>query len=153
MMDYTDTVFSEWFNVFGLIFLTVMMIPNIAFAIKNKDGLKKKYSNKAVEIAEQIGRVGCFVFMIFNIPGTWFGWWSCEAFAIYMIANTLMILLYCAIWIICWNKNNVFRALTLSIIPAAIFMFSSVMSRSALLIFAALIFAPTHILISYKNAD
>ena len=29
---------------------------------------------------EQVGRLGCFGFMIINIPGTWFGWWSDEAF-------------------------------------------------------------------------
>ena len=28
----------EWFNVFGLIFIAVIMIPNVVFAIKCKDG-------------------------------------------------------------------------------------------------------------------
>ena len=28
----------EWFNVFGLIFIVVIMIPNIVFAIKCKEG-------------------------------------------------------------------------------------------------------------------
>ena len=27
-------------------------------------------------------------FMIINIPGTWFGWWSDEALAIYLIVDT-----------------------------------------------------------------
>ena len=26
--------------------------------------------------------------MIINIPGTWFGWWSDEALAIYLIVDT-----------------------------------------------------------------
>ena len=90
--------------------------------------------------------------MIINIPGTWFGWWSDEVFAIYLIVNIMLILLYCLIWIICFRKNTVFRALTLSVIPSIIFLFSGIMSRSVLLIFASILFAPTHILISYKNA-
>ena len=122
-----------WINVFGLFFVLIIMIPNIVFAIKCKDGFENKWSNKLVEIIEQIGRFGCLGFMMINIPGTWFGWWSDEALAIYLITDTLLVIIYCAIWIVCFRKNSVFRALTLSIIPSVLF-------------------APSHILISYKNA-
>lgn len=143
----------EWFNVYGLVFITVIMIPNIIFAVKHKDAFENRYHNKTIEIIEQIGRFGCFGFMIFNIPSTWFGWWSDEAFAAYLIVDALLIVLYLILWIVCWRKNNVFRALALSIIPSVIFLFSGIMCRSLLLIISSLLFAPTHIFISYKNAD
>ena len=142
----------EWINIFGAIFIAVIMIPNIIYAIKCKDGFENRWSNRVVEVIEQIGRFGCFGFMVFQIPGTWFGWWSDEAFAIYLIVDSVLILLYCLIWLICFNKNTVFRALALSIIPSVVFLFSGIMSRSVLLIVAAVLFAPAHILISYKNA-
>lgn len=142
----------EWINIFGLIFIVVIMIPNIIFAMKCKDGFANKWKNKFVEMIEQIGRYGCFGFMIINIPGTWFGWWSDEAFAVYLIVNVILVILYCVIWIICFKKNSIFRALALSIIPSILFLFSGIMSRSVLLIIAATIFAPSHITISYKNA-
>ena len=142
----------EWFNIFGLVFITAIMIPNIIFAVKHKNAFENKYKNKTVEGVEQIGRVGCFCFMILNIPNTWFGWWSDEAFAIYLIVDALLTALYLAIWIICWCKNNVFRAVALSAIPSVVFLFSGIMCRSVLLTLSALLFAPTHILISYKNA-
>ena len=141
----------EWFNVFGLIFIAVIMIPNVVFAIKCKDGFDNKWNNKYVEVTEQVGRLGCFGFMIINIPGTWFGWWSDEAFVLYLIVDTILVMLYCAIWIICFKKNSVFRALALSIIPSMLFLFSGIMSRSVLLIIASVLFAPSHIVISYKN--
>ena len=141
----------EWFNVFGLIFIAVIMIPNVVFAIKCKDGFDNKWNNKYVEVTEQVGRLGCFGFMIINIPGTWFGWWSDEALALYLIVDTILVMLYCAIWIICFKKNSVFRALALSIIPSMLFLFSGIMSRSVLLIIASVLFAPSHIVISYKN--
>ena len=106
----------EWFNVFGLVFIVIIMIPNIVFAVRCKDDFENKWNNKVIELIEQIGRFGCIGFMIFNVPGTWFGWWSNEAFAIYLIIDFLLIFLYCAIWFIFWKKNNVFRALVLSII-------------------------------------
>lgn len=143
----------EWINIFGLIFIVVIMIPNIIFAIKCKDGFANKWKNKFVEMIEQIGRFGCFGFMIINIPGTWFGWWSDEVFAVYLIVNVILVILYCVIWIICFKKDSIFRALALSIIPSILFLFSGIMSRSVLLIIAATIFAPSHITISYKNAN
>ena len=142
----------EWFNIFGFAFITAIMIPNILFMRKHRDAFKNKYHNKAIECMEQIGRFGCFGFMIFNIPTTWFGWWSDEAFAAYLIVDALLVALYIAIWMVCWHENTAFRALALSVIPSAIFLFSGIMSRSVLLVLSALLFAPTHILISYKNA-
>ena len=141
-----------WFNVFGLIFIVVIMIPNVVFAIKRKYGFDNKWDNKFVEFIEQAGRFGCFGFMIFNIPGTWFGWWSDEAFALYLVVDGILVTLYCAIWIICFKKNSVFRALALSVIPSALFLFSGIISRSVLLTVASVLFAPSHIAISYRNA-
>ena len=100
----------EWFNPFGLVFITIIMIPNIVFAIRCKDGFANNYKNKTVELVEQIGRFGCFGFMIFNVPGTWFGWWSDEVFAVYLIVNALLVTLYCILWIVCWKQNGIFRA-------------------------------------------
>ena len=142
----------EWINIFGAVFIAVIMIPNIIYAVKCKDGFENKWSNRTVEVIEQIGRFGCFGFMVLQIPGTWFGWWSDEAFAIYLVVNGILILLYCLIWVICFSKNTVFKALALSVIPSVVFLFSGIMSRSVLLIVAAVLFAPAHILISYKNA-
>ena len=139
------------FNVFGLIFTVLIMIPNIIYAIKCKDGFNNKWNNKVVIILEQIGRYGCIIFMIINIPNTWFGWWCDELFALYLIINTILVLTYLIIWIICFNKNNLFKALSLSIIPSLTFIFSGIMSRSILLIIFSIIFAPAHIMISYKN--
>lgn len=139
-------------NIFGLIMIAVIMIPNIIFAIRYREGFENKWNNKIVAVAEQIGRFGCFAFMIVNIPGTWFGWWSDETFAIYLIVDTILVILYCTIWIICFKNNSIFRALALSIIPSVLFLFSGIMSRSILLIVASILFAPSHILLSYKNA-
>lgn len=141
----------EWLNVFGLVMVAVIMIPNILFAMKCKDGFVNKWNSKSVETVEQIGRFGCFGFMIINIPGTWFGWWSDEAFAVYLVVDAVLVTLYCVIWAVCFRKSSVFRALVLSIIPSVLFLFSGIMSRSILLTIAAVLFAPSHILISYQN--
>lgn len=140
------------FNVFGAILVAVILIPNIIFAIRCRDGFKNNWNNRFVETAEQIGRFGCFAFMVFNVPGTCFGWPSDEAFALYLIVDAVLAAAYCAIWAICFKKSSVFRALALSILPSVMFLFSGIISRSLLLTAASVIFAPCHILLSYKNA-
>lgn len=140
-----------WFNIFAFIFVVIILIPNIIFAMKYKDGFINYWNNKPSQIIEQIGRFGCFCFMIFNIPKTWFGFISDEMFSIYIIVNSILALSYCTIWIIYFKKNSIFRSLALSIIPSIIFIFSAICLRSIFLGVFSILFAPTHILISYMN--
>lgn len=139
-------------NPFGLIFMAVIMIPNIIFAVKHREGFENLWKNKAVEALEQIGRFGCFAFMIVNVPKTCFGFWSDEAFAAYLIVNAVLVTVYCLVWAVLFNKPSVMRAVLLSVLPSAVFLFSAVLSRSVLLFVSALIFASCHILLSVKNA-
>ena len=144
----------EFFNPFGLSFIVLIMIPNIVFALKCKEGFENPWKSKIakiLEIFEQIGRYACFAMMIFNIPGTYFGFCSDSAFAIYLIVNFILIFDYCLIWILCFRKNNLFKTITLSVIPSVIFLFSGFLSRNLLLIIFAVIFAPSHIGLSVGN--
>ena len=137
---------------YGLVFMLGIMIPNIIYAVRNQDGFQNLWKNRTVEIFEQIGRFGCFCFMVLIIPGCEFGFPSDEHFALYLIIDTLLTVIYCLAWVICFKRNSVFRALALSVIPSLIFLISGVLSHYLPLFIAAVIFAPCHIAISYKNA-
>lgn len=147
----------QWLNFSGIIFMILIMIPNIIYAsyvAKHNGGFENTWQGKGSKLThcfEQIGRYGCFAFMIFNIPGTCFGWLFSNAFTIYLIGNISLILIYCLIWIFCFKSNSLFKAWSLSVIPSVIFLSSGIMSQSVLLFGAALIFAPCHIVISVKN--
>ena len=54
----------EWINVFGAVFIVVIMVPNIIYAVKCRDGFENKWSNKGVEIIEQIGIIDCSIAVI-----------------------------------------------------------------------------------------
>ena len=142
----------EWIHVFGLFCMIIMMIPNIIFALKCKDGFVNQYHNRFIEMIEQIGRFGCFIFMIIEIPGTSFGWLFDGARSIYMIIDMVLLIAYCMIWMICFKKESLFRSLALSMIPSAIFLLSGILRQNILLIISSILFAPSHIMISYKNA-
>ena len=142
----------EWFNYYGLIIISIIMIPNIIYAITHKNDFINNYNNKVAIVLEQIGRYGCMVFMIFNIPYTYFNFWFKDALVAYLSVNGILCFLYILFWIICWSKNNKLKALTLSILPSIIFIFSSIVLANIPLIIFSIRFSINHILISYKNA-
>ncbi|MGN1061480.1 MAG: hypothetical protein ACI4QN_07110 [Candidatus Coproplasma sp.] len=128
------------------------MVPNVAFAFTHKDGFENKYKNKLCEALEQVGRYACFLLMIFNIPYTYFGYYFPYAEIVYLAVNGGLVLSYLLVWVVMWKKDNLLRAVLLSAIPSAIFVFSGVIISSIPLIVFSIIFSVTHILISVKNA-
>ncbi len=141
-----------WFNYYGLAIIAVIMIPNIIFSIKCKDGFENLYNNKAVETMEQIGRFGCIALMIFNIPYTYFNFWFKYALWIYLSINGGLCVAYIVFWVVCGKSDGILKALSLSITPSVIFVFSGIALANIPLIIFAVIFAINHILLSYKNA-
>ena len=141
-----------WFNYYGLIIMAAIMIPNIVYAVRHKDAAAP-YNNKAVSALEQVGRYGCFVLMIFNIPYTYFNFWFEHALAVYLSVNGVLLLAYIIFWIICWKRNDKLKALSLSILPTCIFLFSGIVLAYIPLIVFAIVFGINHIYISCKNAQ
>ena len=137
----------NWFNSYGLVIMAIIMVPNIIYAVKNKNNSNSGYNNKAVVILEQIGRYGCFVLMIFNIPYTYFNFWFDYGLIVYLSVNGGLCLLYLIFWAICWKRQDILKALSLSVLPSCIFLFSGIVFANIPLI----IFSVNHILISYKN--
>ncbi len=140
-----------WFNYYGLIVMAIIMIPNIIYAVKHKnDGAE--YRNRAVETAEQIGRYGCFIFMIFNVPYTYFNFWIDHALTVYLSVNGALCLVYLLFWIVCRKQNGLLKALSLSILPTVIFLFDGILLLNVPLITLSLLFGIFHIFISCKNS-
>lgn len=142
----------SWFNYYGLIIIAVIMAPNIIYSVKHKEGFKNEFKNKFIEIAEQIGRYGCLAFMIFNIPYTYFNFWFGNALVVYLSVNGALCILYCVLWAVFWNKNHKAKALSLSVLPTVVFLFSGIVLLNVPLIAFSVIFGIFHIFISCKNA-
>lgn len=142
----------EWFNYIGLILICVIMVPNIICSIKQPDSFINKVNNKLILTLEQIGRYGCFVLMIFNIPFTYFGFWFDYGLTLYIVVNSILILSYIFFWIICWKKHKLLRAYALSIIPSIVFLFSGIVLLSIPLISCSVVFSICHISVSLLNA-
>lgn len=139
-------------NWYGLLFVAVILVPNIVFAATNANGFENKFSNKKLEVLEQIGHFSCFAFMFLCIPKLSRGWLFDGAKNAYLIIGAVLVGLYVLGWIVFWNESSVRKALALSILPSLLFLESGILTRNYLLLASALIFAPCHIAISYMNA-
>ena len=140
-----------WFNYYGLIIMVLIMIPNIIFSIKCKDGFVNLYQNKTILVLENISRYFCFFTMVINIPYTYFGFIE-NGFLIYLSINSILLIIYTLGFIFCFSKHIIFRSYLLSIVPSLIFLVSGIVLRSILLILFLIIFLITHVTISVKNA-
>ena len=90
----------EWFNLTGLIFVVVLLIPNMIYAVTNKDGFAGEFHNKLIETCEQIGRFGCFILMFIQFPFVTFGYIYDGAQTLYLILGIVLLALYCGGWIV-----------------------------------------------------
>ena len=137
-------------NIYGLIIMAIVMIPNVIFAIKEKN-FESKYHNKAVEIIEQIGRFGSIGLMIFNMSLLEFGYWFNNGKIVYMILTGVLAVLYCFVWFLYFRKSTMKKAMSLAIIPTIIFLSSGIIQGKVLLIITAILFGIGHIVITYNN--
>ncbi len=138
-------------NYIGIAAVILILIPNIVYMIKTRGKTPAVWKNKAAEIFEGIGRFGCIAFMIVNVPNTWLGFWLLDGFPILVIANAVLTIAYLILWVLLWDKDTVFKALALSIVPSLLFLSSGVLILSIPLMASAVMFAAAHILISYKS--
>ena len=140
----------NWLNISGLIFVVLLLIPNIIHAIKVKNQ-KNKCSNKFLNVMEQIGRYGCMFLMVFNIGIAEFGFRSVGIFLVYIFGNTLFIIFYWIIWMLYFYKRTYWKQILLAVIPACLFLLSGITMLHYLLIVFGIIFGIGHIYVTVKN--
>lgn len=140
----------NWLSTFGLVLVILLLIPNIIYAVRVKNQ-KNKCTNKFMNILEQIGRYGCMFLMIFNIGIVESGFPSINAFIIYLVGNTVLMLSYWIIWMLYFNKQTYREQMALAVIPTGIFLLSGITMLHYFLIIFAVIFGIGHIYVASRN--
>lgn len=112
-----------WLNLFGLIIVALMMVPNILYAVRHRDA-QNRCTSRLANISEQIGRYGCMFLMVFPVGIMELGFCSVEAFLAYLIGNAVLLVAYFAFWIVYAKKQSLFAALLLAVLPTLLFLLS-----------------------------
>ena len=141
-----------WINLFGAVIVIVMMIPNVVYAIRNKEE-KNLCTNVAMNLIEQIGRYACIVLMWFPLLVWKFGFAGVLEMLVYLIGNGLMLFVYLIVFVRYLKEKSSQRAMILAVLPACIFLLSGLLLRHWLLVLSALLFAIGHIYVTKQNFD
>jgi hypothetical protein len=139
-----------WINVFGAVIVILMLIPNIIYAIRNRDE-KNKCTNRLMNVIEQIGRYACIILMWMPLLVWKFGFSSVFEMILYLIGNGCLLAAY---WIsfACYLKRKTRkRAFALAVLPTCIFLLSGLLLHHWLLVASALLFGVGHIYVTQKN--
>ena len=142
----------SWLNVLGLVFVVLLLIPNVIYAIREKNQ-QNKCTNKFMNAMEQIGRYGCMFLIVFNIGIAEFGFGSVGAFLIYLFGNAILVISYWITWVLYFKKHTYSKQIALALIPACLFLLSGITMRHYLLIIFGIIFGIGHIYVTNKNKE
>lgn len=141
-----------WINLFGAAVVIAMLIPNIVYAVRNRDE-KNLCESRVMNIAEQAGRYACIVLMWLPLLVWEFGFPSAAEMLVYLCGNALLLTVYLVVFVLYLKKKNARRAMILAVCPACIFLLSGVLLRHRLLAGFAALFAAGHIYVTKKNVD
>ena len=139
------------FNYFGIIFIIVLMLPNIYASIFKKELFVNKFDDRLLIKLENIGRYLCMILMVINIQDLYGGFKSVEAFVTYLGINIILLGLYYIVWFIFYKFNNIYKNMILGIIPSLMFIISGILQNHLLLIISGIVFAYAHLKIIWKN--
>ena len=139
------------FNYFGIIFIIVLMLPNIYASIFKKELFVNKFDDRLLIKLENIGRYLCMILMVINIQDLYGGFKSVEAFVAYLGINIILLGLYYIFWFIFYKFNNIYKNMILGIIPSLMFIISGILQNHLLLIISGIVFAYAHLKIIWKN--
>ena len=139
----------NWMNLFGLMIVVLMLLPNIIYAMKFRDA-KNQCNNKVMNTLEQVGRYGSMLFMVVNVFGE-YGFASVGAFLVYLFGNGALLLGYWIVWVLFFFKQKPWKSLALAILPTLIFLISGLTLQYVLLILCAVLFGVAHIYVTWQN--
>lgn len=140
----------NWINLFGGVIVLLILLPNIIYALKNKEETPEK-SNIVIRITEQVGRYACMLLMIVPLFVGEFGFSPLEFMFNYLIGNLILLVFYYIFWVLFAKNKSLDKALALAAIPTLIFINSAISVKHWTLLVFALLFGVSHIYITYKN--
>ena len=139
-----------WINVVGAIIVILMLIPNIIYAIKNKEE-KNLCDDRLMNRIEQAGRYACIILMWLPLFVWEFSFASVAHMIIYLAGNAALLTIYWIIYARYMTRKDPRSAIILAILPTCIFLLSGIILHHWLLVGFAVLFGIGHIFVTQKN--
>lgn len=164
----------SWINVLGGMIITLLLIPNIVYALK-RQGEKNLCENRLMNILEQVGRYGSMLCMIVCFGESGFGFPSLADFYCYIVGSAVLLSAYWIAWGLYFRRAGVQTFVrgkgpvavfvagrenvagiarlkwALAILPCCLFLLCGITLRYIPLILSAVLFAVGHPYVTYRN--
>lgn len=132
-----------WISLMGLIIVALLLLPNIIFTVKKQE-TTGCYVKSWIDTVEKVTRITTMLLMIFQLGVSEEGFHTILAFLLYLLGNTVLILVYWVMWILYKKKQTIHRRMILVEIPCIVYLLCAVTLRHWLLFISAVIFAVCH---------
>ncbi|MBO6053820.1 MAG: hypothetical protein J6Q17_08785 [Clostridia bacterium] len=139
-----------WINVFGAVFVILLLIPNIAYAVRNR-GEENLSRNRFMNALEQIGRYACIALMWLPFPVGKFGFARVFEMMLCLAGNAVLTVVYWILFARYAKTKSAVLARILALLPACVFLLSGLLLRHWLLAGAAVLFGIGHLYVTAKN--
>lgn len=139
-----------WVNLAGACIVILMLIPNIVYALRNKDE-KNLCTNRFMNVIEQIGRYACITLMWIPLLVWRFDFANKTGMLVYLAGNGILLTAYWIVFMKHMKKKSAVSALVLAILPSCIFLISGLLLHHWLLVGFSFVFAAGHIYVTWKN--
>lgn len=142
----------EFFNWYGIPVIAVLLIPNIIFAIVNKEeNVNTTPVNRGLKAFEQIGRIATIFFMVFSLGIIGKGFLSDYMRNFWIITTAFLLLFYIVCWIFYYRSRAHVLAMALAIVPSVIFVLTGLLEQDPPLLMFGTVFAIGHIYVTAKT--
>lgn len=141
---------TRWFNVYGLIMVILILIPNIIYALKFREQ-ENQCTNKAMNLLEQVGRYGCMALSVSGLGFHEMLFASPSALMACLWGVPALILCYWVCWIPWLRKKSRWNALALALLPTAAFFLFGITTCHPLLAVFAVLFGIGHTYVTLHN--
>lgn len=141
--------FFDVVNVYGLLFVALMIIPHIVYA-RTRSYNMKAIENRAMVYIERIGKYCGAFLMAINIGVLEKGFTSDLMKQFWLYSTAVLVAIYILLWIIFLKTDKKWLAYAITIFAGFILMYCGLLQVKTLLIFAGIVYLAGELYVTKK---
>lgn len=141
--------FFDVVNVYGLLFIVIMIIPHIIYARTHKYDMKS-IENRAMVYIDRIGKYCGAFLMAFNIGVLEMGFTSDLMKRFWLYSTAAAVAIYIVLWVLFLKTGKKGLAYAITILAGLILMYCGLLQVKSLLLFAGVVYLAGELYVTKK---
>jgi hypothetical protein len=141
--------FFDVVNLYGLIFVVIMIVPHIIFVKTHRYSLDK-VTNRTLLYIARIGKYCGAFLMAINIGVLEEGFTSDLMKNFWLVATAVLVAAYIILWLLFFKKENKACAILLTVVAGIVLMLSGLLQVKTLLLTAGIVYLIGELYVTIK---